>query len=73
MGKRVSSALVLALALFFAGAGHALADHETRNRVLRETPIDALFVGVAIGGAVLALVLFGAAMLWWERQDKGEG
>lgn len=72
MGKRVSSAVLLALALPLAGASHALADHETRSEVLSETPVDALFIGVAIGGAVLALVLFGAALLWWERRDQGE-
>jgi multisubunit Na+/H+ antiporter MnhC subunit len=48
----------------------AFADHESRGRTLSGQGIDPLLVALVIGAAVLALALFAAVILWWERADQ---
>ncbi len=58
--------------VFAALAGSpAYADHETRNQVLSESGLEMWLVALVIGGVIVALALFAAAIVWWERRDAG--
>jgi hypothetical protein len=59
-------AALLALAL---GAAPAAADHTTRDGVINEHGVDYVLVALVFGAALVALVVFAAAVLWWERRD----
>lgn len=68
----IRRAMALALgivALQGLQATTAFADHTTRDQVISETGIDYVLVALVLVAGGVALVLFVAAVLWWERRD----
>jgi hypothetical protein len=73
-GLRLAFALSCALALLVSAASGlaslAYADHETRTSELQQTGVDPWLMALSMGGMVLLLVFFAAAVLLWERSDR---
>ncbi len=47
----------------------AFADHESRDRVLSESGVEALLIALVFVAAIAAMGAFAAGILWWERRD----
>jgi hypothetical protein len=68
---RLAGATLTAVLAWAILAPVALADHETRDLDLQEAGgINQWAFWATIALTVIALTIFAAAILWWERRDE---
>lgn len=66
----LASAVSALVVISDASVPSAFAGHETRTTDIQEAGLDPLIVGLTIGAAVVAMILFGIAMLIWDHRDE---
>ena len=64
------SAVSALVVIGYARVPSAFGGHETRTTDIQESGLDPWIVGLTIGAAVVAMVLFGIAMLVWDHLDE---